>query len=634
MSVEPQNPPEDETQQRAAPVTGDAFAAVDIEAPIHGSNKVDCWSLARLYRAAASEQDKAGNEIAARIFGLLSAILGIHFKPKDRSEPYGPRFVNIERDERTMIPEDLRGVQSAVIAEVAPAFRNPGLRARLADIAWLNDKQLASTAFCAIDAYCEAVQLVLDGKAEFFIESWTATSRDGCNMLRRACQIARATGWKDPGASRLKALVRAVVRDAVHRRDHRAFFRSGYIALQFSKGLDTDPARIASKAETFAASEDVDSNLSHYLWKLAALAHKALDNQQDRVRCLASAAESLAEFWVKIGDAAGGKGMVAANAYRNAIQALGSPSGTKERQQEIEQKLRRAQPSVRDEMGVTSTPFDLTDSIECTRQSISGLPLPLALGKFAGLAQAPEPDELRGQAEHIVEKYPFFSMMSSMKVDEEGKVVAESPGMFGSQEDFDNALHHPIAQNEDLRRQNYVHDSIEPARQIIQSGHSLYQDHLRLIAAMTPYVPDDWVDLVATGLARFFGGDFISALHILVPQLERSLRHILEQAGVDPSAIRSDMTQEDLTLSVMLKKHREYREPLEEILGPAVVFEIENLFDFRGGPYLRHRVAHGRVSSYECYSTDSIYACWFIFRLFCLPLFPHWDEVARRMDGI
>ena len=91
------------------------------------------------------------------------------------------------------------------------------------------------------------------------------------------------------------------------------------------------------------------------------------------------------------------------------------------------------------------------------------------------------------------------------------------------------------------------------------------------------------------------------------------------------------MTQEDRSLSVMLNKERG---PLEGILGPAIVFEIENLFDFRAGPVLRHRLAHGLVSADECYDTDSIYACWFIFRFYCLPLFPLWEEVAQRLNQL
>lgn len=53
----------------------------------------------------------------------------------------------------------------------------------------------------------------------------------------------------------------------------------------------------------------------------------------------------------------------------------------------------------------------------------------------------------------------------------------------------------------------------------------------------------------------------------------------------------------------------------------------------RDGPALRHRLAHGLISAGECYDTDSIYACWFIYRLCCLPLFPHWQHVARSLDS-
>ena len=322
-----------------------------------------------------------------------------------------------------------------------------------------------------------------------------------------------------------------------------------------------------------------------------------------------------------LADAAGGEGIVAAGAIMDAIQALRRLPNTRKRRQDLEEKLRRAQASVRDEMGVISTQFDLTEFIEHARQCVSGVDLPQALGQFVDLAPSPDPDALRDEARRVAEENPLSSIMPSTMVDEDGKVVAKSPGTLGNPSVSHIALHHLIARHEDLRRQTDVRGLIEPARHLIRSEHSLNQHHLRLIVAMTPFVPADRVDLVTTGFARFFGGDFFSALHILVPQLEHFLRHILKQAGVEPSAIQSDMTQESRTLSVMLDKERA---ALEGILGPAIVFEIENLFDFRAGPALRHQIAHGLVSVAECYGTDSIYACRFIFRLFCLPLFPHW----------
>ena len=80
----------------------------------------------------------------------------------------------------------------------------------------------------------------------------------------------------------------------------------------------------------------------------------------------------------------------------------------------------------------------------------------------------------------------------------------------------------------------------------------------------------------------------------------------------------------------MLEKDRG---PLEDIYGPGIVFEVENLFDFRGGPALRHQTAHGLVSGAACHGADAIYACWLIFRLCCLHVSKHWDKLAEWMDG-
>ena len=111
---------------------------------------------------------------------------------------------------------------------------------------------------------------------------------------------------------------------------------------------------------------------------------------------------------------------------------------------------------------------------------------------------------------------------------------------------------------------------IEPSRRVIHHEHPLDHSDFRLLAEIGPFVPGDRGALFALGFTRFFGGDFVSALHILVPQLENSLRYFLNLAGVEPSTIHSDMTQENRTLSVILTKDRD---PLETIIDPAIVFD-------------------------------------------------------------
>ena len=124
----------------------------------------------------------------------------------------------------------------------------------------------------------------------------------------------------------------------------------------------------------------------------------------------------------------------------DTIQALRRLPNTRERRQELEVKLRRAQASVRDQMGVTSTQFDLTEFIKHARQCVSGVSLPQALGQFADLAdlvRSPDPDALRDEARRVAEEHPLSSIMPSTMVDEDGKVIAKSPGMLGDQRDSD-----------------------------------------------------------------------------------------------------------------------------------------------------------------------------------------------------
>lgn len=611
-----------EAQSDSVTISVQEFAEADVEAPIRNANSVDCRTLASLYETAGKQRAQSGDEVAARVFDLLAQVTRMHFKPDDGTEPYGPMIV-LADGRRSMIPSDLRGGQSAVFAEIAPGLQNPGLKARLSDMAWLNDRKLHAMAQLAIGAYCDAVQAVLEGRSEFFPDNRSASSHGGADILRRACRIAKTTGWKDPEGTRLKALVADVTQDAFDRKDHRGFLNSAGIALRF---LIDQPTAVARNAETLAATGAPDAFTSRELWELASRAHQQSGNNAERDRCLVSAAECL----VALAEADGSSGIVAANHLMKAIEALRRIPNTEERRRQLKPRLRQAQASVRDQMGTISAPVDLTELREDARESVSGLSLSAALAAFALLAASRTPDELRDEAQGQAEKSLFSSIMPRAIVDDEGKVVSKIPAFVGNAETDDLALRHDIARNEGLRRQLVASGLIDPARQQIHAEHPLEQRDFLPLVAMSPFVPADREDLFSLAFARFFGGDFISALHILVPQLENSLRYILKQAGHEPSSIRSDMTQENRTLSVMLAKDRV---SLEALYGPAIVYEIENLFDFRGGPALRHQLAHGLVSGAACYGTDAIYACWFIFQLCCLHVFEHWHRLAEWMEG-
>jgi hypothetical protein len=175
----------------------------------------------------------------------------------------------------------------------------------------------------------------------------------------------------------------------------------------------------------------------------------------------------------------------------------------------------------------------------------------------------------------------------------------------------------------EVRRHVVVGGCIEPARQTIMRNYSLSERHFRVIVSTSPFIPPEQAIRFALGFARFMQGDFISAAHLLVPQVENSVRHVLRSSNLDASKIMPDMLQEDRPLSALLDQ---LRPEMEQIFSPEVVLEIELLFDHRPGPALRHEFAHGKVASGYCYHSDVIYACWFIYHLCCVPLLQVWKK--------
>ena len=282
---------------------------------------------------------------------------------------------------RTIIPTDLGGSQSATLASFAPSISNLGLRARCADIAWICDRKLASMAVLAIRGYCDGLAKVLAGDAELFAEDEKASSHHGEELLRRACQIAAATGWKEQEAEQIAALIQDVLQDTTPVARTRMALNFSELALDYRL---VPAATIASNAEQIAAGGGFPDT-ARRLWEVAARAHRHDKKETESNRCLVNAAEC----YVAMAAAADFKGMTASSWLMDAIKALRHLPGTGPRRAELEGKLREAQASISDEMGVISNEIDLSDIVDDTRKRIGGLSLAQAIAEFIRLEASP-----------------------------------------------------------------------------------------------------------------------------------------------------------------------------------------------------------------------------------------------------
>ncbi len=616
--------PEDQIPAREI-VSVDDFKAVSFEMPISGIEAVDCHALYDLFSAAANDANQAGDRRATQVFGILASLCGCHFKPNDPAEPFGPMMT--VRDQRTAIPRDFRGAQCDVIAALLPGITHPGLRARLADIVWFNNRSKRQAADIAVDAYCDCLDALLDGRLKARFGTIRTVSNFHGELLLRALQIAHATNKGGTIPERLALLSRRLLDTAVSENECGSLNQIGRLMLRYEL---IDPANLASMLEhvaiTAAATGGALPLAVKSAFECGAHAYGQAGDEEGARRCRLAAVQQTLAMKAHVSGAAAQSSWI-----RTAINQLRDIPNTSQEKEALRLEMRDLQQQALDEMGSFSIPIDLEDMRSGTTKIFDELSLPTALGQFAFLSKSQPPEELKKEARDGIAHAPLYAMLGGQHLDADGKVIAETPGAPTSGEPSDEWFKKTIAQNMRLRRSIVVGGFIDPARRAIASRFPLSNVEFLPIVELSPFVPQEFKHTFALGFARFMQGDFISAAHLLIPQLESSIRHVLTIHGVDTSKIKSDMIQEDRPLSALLEK---YKSDMERVFSEELTFEIDLLFNHRAGPALRHDFAHGKTSDGYCFSEDVIYACWFIYHLTCFPLVPIWEtDVARHIEA-
>ena len=151
---------------------------------------------------------------------------------------------------------------------------------------------------------------------------------------------------------------------------------------------------------------------------------------------------------------------------------------------------------------------------------------------------------------------------------------------------------------------------IWPAQEVLLLEHRLREVDFINLAKQSPIVPIGRERLFGKALFAGYDGDFVTALHILVPQIEHLVRYHLKQAGVQTTNLDINGIENETGLSALMDIPQ-----AEEIFGEDLSFEIKALFCDSFGPNLRNELAHGLLYDRDFYSLEAIYAWWFGLKL-------------------
>ena len=537
----------------------------------------------------------------SRVLSLLSDACSLVISPQSKNEPFTP-FVAMDRH-RSAIPDDFSASEIDLFAQVVDAVDDPWLRARLADLVWLKkqprDHQFALT---AIDAY----RLVpLDN------DTWI---HDGQECWERAIQLARMLG-KGSGdrIAKIEFAILAAFKSATA--------QDGFLCLRLADLLGTNAlggtngTMIAEKLESIAGECDAESDLdrSREYFSTASRWFKSAGNETRATSMTVAEAEA----WIKAADARlsseSPSHLVAANFYENAIQTYRTIPQTEraahrvdERLAELHYKLSQSGTMALREMKVvSSSTLDMSEVTEKARKAVSGKTLVEALKSFCNLTPRMDAKQAHAAAFEQLRNSPLSLIASATFRSRDGRVVAKRSGLSAEGTPSIEDVTSVMIQQHGIFVSIVVQSLIWPALQVLHLEHRLREIDLVRLAGQASIVPRDRSRLFGKALFAGYDGDFVSAIHMLIPQIEHMVRFHLKQSDIKTTTIDTNGIENEVGLSALMEISE-----AEKIFGEDLSFEIKALFCDAFGPNLRNELAHGLLDDDACQSIYSVYAWW------------------------
>lgn len=584
------------------PLTKKDFETSKWEQIIAQCEGKECYNYADLLFKKAHEAQDVGDKKLQEIYSLLGGITSMSLNPESPTAPFRPMIVM--SNSRSAIVDDFSENHLEVLGEVVFDISDSEIKSRIADVLWVRKKDYRF-AQIAIEAYLESANILEHP------ENWTKCADRIERAFRLSILLGSNTGYLEKVVNHIETVL-----NKYDGKD--PLFLSNKLMgflIDVRKG-DFQKYCILSKKIAQEAEKNGDFYRAKAYWETNAKWNKLNSDSPNEHSALKQAAET----YVKEAEAAIKKDppsyLVAVSHLQRAIEAYRRIGGQKERIDVLHHTLIDYEERSIGEMRSFSTKVDLGDLVKDSIDRVKGKTLQDALFELAKMIRSPQVDKLRNQAIEDSKNYPMQHLASSVVVNEMGKVVAKQSSMFSNDEnEVEASIRENMVRQAEFHHYIYAQSLIEPVRHQILLEHDIRISHFLDIVSNNPFVPSGREYIYAQGFQAGMEGDFVVAAHLLIPQVENSIRYILSHLGVLTSGIDTDLIQDERSLNVTL-----YSPEIKKVFVEDIVFDLQSLLVERLGANLRNRMSHGLMSHNSFYTIQVPYLWALVLQLCCLPL--------------
>lgn len=571
---------------------------VDIEVPLSEVSTKSCSYYSSAYGKRANTAEESGNDAESNVFRFLATLTSFFPNYSDVANPYQP--MSQFEGKRSLVPSDLQVEDYPGVRALADKSSDPALKARLLDILWMGQNNHTDCKD-AVSSYLEAAK-VLDTE-----ENWNHST----DLYYRALQLAKRLGWKQsPYLTAEAQLLEAIERDSETETGFRTCYLLEY-ALEFHCGEHQRLAKIAGGIGDRASEAKEHRNAREY-WTL-----QAKFSSQDQSTAQGAFLKAAETYVSEAEERATGSKWAAATILKDGIEALRRAGADPERIQELKAWLLQLQEASTDELHTFEHKIDISESVKGAREHVSGYSLAKALVRLAFGQPTVDLTNLKQSVLDAIKKFPLSHLFNSTQMDEKGRTRIETEG-FDFAQAGDNEKQIEAKMFEEFGRTHVTVRSqayIRPAQEQIYNEHHPQANDLIFLVANNPFVPPHHEAIFLRGLHAGLCGDYLVAAHLLVPQIENSIRYVLESEGVDVSNLKADGTQPVKMFGGLFGL-----EATKQIFDDSLCFELRGLLIEKTACDFRNRLAHGFVTEGECYGDAAINIWWIVLILCITPI--------------
>lgn len=566
---------------------------------IDNSERKECYSYHMAFWNKAMKAQEAGNIREQAVFAILACVAGAEIKPESNDEFFNEVFSNLTEEHLNFL------------SDIALEILDPELQARVADILWVKkrDHQMGQL---AVDAY------LASAKELEHPEEWSYCT----DRIERALRLARTINYKPEFAVKYieEVLNRYQAKDPLW-----LSVKLMELLLDCKLGNADKYSILAEQGAIFAESKQEWDKARNY-WQIKSQWHRIDKNSEKAYKAKIQSAETYikeSEDSLTKHPTPYSKSSHDLQKAFEAFERLKSQSTGEEitaintRLEEIHKRLLEYQQQSSNELITVYSEFNISDEIKLAKSQVKGKKFQEAILALAFLGIPQKVSDLR----QIVEQNAWLSqLMPRVKMNEMGNIIARQPIEPDKAEEAIRFEMYTIAVE---AHRCHAQAFIEPARKQIVLEHiteksedkKIKETDLISLVVNNPFVPPGRENLFTKGLYAGLTGDFITSTHILIPQIENSVRYLLSNRGAITSGIDNKnngiQKEDNLNSTLYASKYPQ----ITSIFDEDTLFDLQGLLIEHSGSNLRNRMAHGLISNNDFSNPIFSYLWWVTLRL-------------------